>query len=270
MTPSHSTSKPRIAVIVGARSKHDKYGDSAGLSAHIRWGLGGALSLRFAQDYTVVLMGRSAEELAPVVEEVARQGGHAVPIACDVTDDLSVDQAFAQASALGRIEVMVFNVAPPFPPGVTVANLPLPHEIDPAYLQRGFDIGVTGALRCVRAVIGPMLDAGRGTILLSGATAALRGGASFAAMSPIKFGLRSLGQSLFQAYAPRGVHVAHVVIDGPIDSPGLRALFKGQEVAFLDPGELAEAYVMLANQPASCWSHELQLTPNLASIGTRL
>lgn len=264
-----SDPKP-VAAIVGATSKYDQHGDPAELPPTVRWGLGGALSQRFAKDYEVVAMGRRVEELHPLVEEISRQGGRATPFACDVVDDDSVQEAFDKAKEVGDIEVLVFNVAPPYPPGVTFENLPLPHEIDPAVLQRGFDVGVTGCLRCVRAVIGPMLTAGKGAILLTGATQALRGGASFASMSPIKFGLRSLSQSLFQAYAPRGIHVAHVVIDGPIDSPALRAQLAGQDTAFLDPGDIAGAYAMLVRQPPSCWSYELQLTPSRANPGMRL
>jgi NAD(P)-dependent dehydrogenase (short-subunit alcohol dehydrogenase family) len=259
-----------VAVIVGASTKYQSHDDGADLPLSVRWGLGGALSQRFAKSYTVVLMARRAEELRDLAQAIEGQGGRAIAVVCDVTDNNSVQTAFAQAAGIGPIEVVVYNVAPAFPPGVTFANLPLPHEVDPAYLNMALDIGVTGCLRCVRAVIPDMLAAGKGTILLSGATLALRGGALLALWSPVKFALRSLGQSLNQAYGAKGIHVAHVVIDGLIDSPALRHQFAGQEVAFLDPAEIADAYMMLVEQPKSCWSYELQLTPQGSSLGMRL
>ncbi|MEM1075891.1 MAG: SDR family NAD(P)-dependent oxidoreductase [Pseudomonadota bacterium] len=265
-----SGSKKRVAVIVGAGSKYTKGDISSEVNPAIKWGLGGALSQRFAQDYTTVLMGRSVAKMTDLADEIENQGGQAVPVECDVTDEVAVNAAFAKASTLGDLQVMVYNAAPPYPPGATFDNMPLPHEVDAKYLQLGFDIGVTGCLRCVRAVLPSMLHAERGTILLTGATQSLRGAASFASMSPVKFALRSLGQSMYQAYAPRGIHVAHVLVDGPIDSPNLRDQLAGQEIAFLDPGELAEAYIMLTKQPPSCWSYELQLSPGRASVGMRL
>lgn len=257
-------------MIIGAGSKHDKYGDPTGVPPSVRWGLGGALSQRFSQDYTAVLLGRNREGMADLIEEIESQGGQAIAIACDVTDDAAVETTFRKIADIGNVEVMIYNVAPPYQPGINFHNMTLPHETDPEHLQRGFDIGVTGCLRCVRAVIKSMLEAGTGTIILTGATQALRGSATFASMSPIKFALRSLGQSLFQAYAPKGIHVAHVVIDGAIDSPGLREQFGGKDVAFLNPAEIADSYMMLVNQPPTCWSYELQLTPYNSALGTRL
>ena len=113
-----------------------------------------------------------------------------------------------------------------------------------------------------------MLERGQGTILLSGATMGLRGGANFGSVSPVKFGLRSLGQSMFQEYAPQGVHVAHIVIDGVIDSPATRPF--GEHIQLQDPAALAEAYVMLTQQPPSTWSYELMLSPQKGSVGMRM
>lgn len=261
-----------VAVIFGAGSKYNSESNQPDVSANVRWGLGGALSQRFAKDYTAVLMSRSVNQMSDLMDEIKQQGGDARPITCDVTDDESVKAAFRKAREFGDVEVLIYNAAPPYPPGITLANMPLPHEFEPIHLQRGFDIGVTGCLRCVKNVIGPMLEAGKGTILLTGATQSFRGAANFASMSPIKFALRSLGQSLFQAYAPKGIHVSHIVIDGAIDSPGLRKQLgdAAKGGAFLNPAEIADAYMMLVEQPSSCWSYELQLTPNNSPLGMRL
>ncbi len=235
------------------------------MPAELRWGLGGALSLRFSQDFTVVLMARNTKKLEPLIEEIHHRGGRAVAITCDVSDDESVASAFEQAKTHGHIDALVFNASP-----FKLASLPAPHHVDPTLLQQGFDVGVSGCLRCVNQVIEPMIAAGRGSILLSGATLGLRGAPAFASMSPIKFALRSLGQSMYQSYAPQGVHVGHVVLDGIIDSPGTRAQFSGNNMQFLDPRDIADAFMMLHQQPKSCWSYELQLTPNQSAPGMRL
>lgn len=208
----------QIAVIVGCGSKHDATGASpvmgeavdkpavaAALPPSSRYGLGGALALRFAKDYHVVLVARREAVANEVKELVVGDGGTATVVACDVAVDASVTAAFAAASALGPVELLVFNVGLPFPEGRTFFTLPKPAGVDPAYLNAAFDIGVTGLLRCVQQVIGPMLDAQKGTVLVSGATMALRGGKAFASMSPVMFARRSLAQSMFQEYAP---HVA--------------------------------------------------------------
>jgi len=110
-----------------------------------------------------------------------------------------------------------------------------------------------------------MLERGKGTILLSGATMQLRGGAKFGFAAPIKTALRSFGQSMFQEYAPKGVHVANVVIDGVIDSPATHNFG-----TVMNPMDIAEQYWNVHMQPPSVWSYELQITPNASSVGMRM
>ena len=132
-------------------------------------------------------------------------------------------------------------------------------------------LALTGVGGCVRLanLFVPYFEAqGRGSFLVSGATMALRGGAGFACMAPVKVALRSYAQSLSAAYHPRGVHVAHVVIDGVIDSPNTRPW--GANVTLMDPMHLAEAFVALHEQPPTCWAHEIQLGPFKGTIGQRL
>merc|ERR1712216_483574 len=205
-------------------------------------------------------MGRRSEIGEAVAAEVQSKGGSATCVVCDVAKDDSVREAFAMAKSVGTIEVLVFNVAPGFPPGRSFADLPVPHEVDPEYLTGGFNIGVTGCVRCVREVAPDMLERARGSILLSGATMALRGGSNFGCMAPVKAALRSLGQSMYQEYAPKGVHVAHVVIDGVIESPNTEPW--GEKVMLQDPSDLADAYIALHDQKPTVWSYELQLSPN--------
>lgn len=258
----------QLAVIVGCGSKHANGGSDEELPPTSRWGLGGALPLRFAAaGFHVVLMGRTEAVLEAVAAEVRKEGGTATSVVCDVTDDASVKSAFEKAMGCGTIEVMVYNVAPPFPAGRTFANLPVPHEVDPAYLNMAFDVGITGCVRCVREVVPGMLERARGTILLSGTTMALRGSATFACMSPVKFALRSLGQSMYQEYAPKGIHVAHVVIDGVIESPNTKSW---GEKLMQNPADLADAFVALHNQKRCVWSYEIQLSPMDGAVGQRL
>ena len=102
----------------------------------------------------------------------------------------------------------------------------------------------------------------------SGATMALRGGPTFGCMSPVKFALRSLSQSMYQEYAPHGIHVAHIVIDGVINSPNTAAW--GEKVQLQDPAAIADAYFALHMQPPTVWSQEIMLSPQKGGIGMRI
>lgn len=278
-----------VAVIVGCGSKHDKDGAGTHLPPTSRYGLGGALSIRFATEggYHVVLMGRRSAILQEIANEVTRAGGTASTVVCDVANDESVATAFGTARSFGTIEVLVFNASAPLPPGTTFMTLPKPKDVEPDYLNFAINISVTGALRCVKQVLDGMIANKKGAVLLSGATMSLRGGPTFAALSPAKFALRSLGQSLYQEYAPQGVHVrtphpnanrialtqvAHVIIDGVIESPNTEpwGLAAGGKVQLQDPKDIADAYIALVRQPPSCWTHELQISPQLGGIGMRL
>lgn len=255
-----------VAVIVGASSKHDQGGDCQELPASSRWGLGGALALRFAAGgFHVALLARRKEVLESIAAAVRDAGGEATALCCDVASDASVKEAFAAAAALGDVDVVVFNAAPPFPPGCSWPDFPAPEAVDPEYLQKAFDVGVTGCVRCAREVMPAMVQRGRGSFLISGATMALRGGARFGFMAPVKAALRSYGQSMYQHYAPLGVHVAHVIIDGVVHSPNTRAWGTTQ-----DPMALADQYWHLHSQPQSVWSYELQVSPFDAGVGMRL
>ena len=147
---------PKVAVIVGCGSKHDKFGDAEAKAEEypptVRFGLGGALSLRFAAaGFHTVLCSRRQELLDAVSAEVAAAGGQSTSVVCDVTSDESVKAAFSKAREIGKVEVTVFNCAPAFP--AAFGEFPLPAEVDPAFLTSCFDVGVSGCLRCAREVI---------------------------------------------------------------------------------------------------------------------
>ena len=121
--------------------------------------------------------------------------------------------------------------------------------------------GVLSAFNGGQAVLPGMVERGKGTLLISGATAAMRGGANFSAFASAKFALRGLAQSLARQFGPQGVHVVHVVIDGVIWGPSAERFGVAREKC-LDPDELAQAYVALARQPRSCWTHEIDIRPS--------
>lgn len=127
--------------------------------------------------------------------------------------------------------------------------------------ERSWRTGCLGAFHAAQLVLPAMLEAGAGALIFSGATASVKGGAKFGAFAPAKFALRGLAQSLARAYGPRGVHVAHVVIDGVIWGERAAKRFGMTPEACMDPGEIAESYLALLDQKPSSWTHELDLRP---------
>ena len=246
--------------------------DTRGVIIDSNRGLGGALALRFGSEgFHVVLLGRRMSSLSDIQKEMNSQGYVATPIACDVSDNKQVEKTFEKISTLGNLECVVFNCGCPMPPGRSWTDRPETHEIDPEYFNRSFDIGVTGCLRVARAAVPRLLknaDLSTTSFLISSATMALRGGAKFGFMAPVKAALRSLSQSMFNEYAPKGLHVSNVVIDGVIDSPATHAW--GASVQLMNPLHIADEYIRLHNQKRSVWSWELQIGPNKQSVGMRM
>lgn len=225
-------------------------------------GLGGAVARRFAREgFAVALMARREESTAEVRQEVENAGGTALPVSADATDPSSVASAFEKVRGeLGDPEVFVYN-AGAFQMGGIL-------EIEPAKFDECFKANCAGAFYAARGVLPAMVEAGRGTILLTGATASLRGSARFSALAVGKFGLRALAQSMAREFGPRGVHVAHVVIDGQIDTPRVREMSGGNREAhtMLSPDAIAEAYWQLHSQDRTAWTLELDLRPAVESF----
>lgn len=219
-------------------------------------GLGAALARRFARGgLDVVMMARSKASLAPVELEVTSLGRRAHSILVDAGDDVSVAAAFERAKAeLGAPEVLVYN-AGAFQRGSIV-------DTTPEEFERCLRVNCTGAFLAAKQVLPDMLERGHGTILLTGATASLRGSANFACLAVGKFGLRALAQSMARELGPRGIHVAHVIIDGQIDTPGLRAMAPERAIeTLLSPDAIAETYWQLHVQAPTSWTLELDLRP---------
>ncbi len=224
-------------------------------------GLGAAIARRFAsQGFAVALMARREESVADVRKEIEESGGTALPISTDATDPASVGSAFERIrSELGEPEVFVYN-AGAFEMGGIL-------DISPEKFDECFKANCAGAFYAAQQVLPAMVKAGRGTILLTGATAALRGGARFSALAVGKFGLRALAQSMAREFGPQGIHVAHVVIDGQIDTPRVRERSPDREDhTMLSPDAIAETYWQLHSQDSSAWTLELDVRPSVESF----
>jgi NAD(P)-dependent dehydrogenase (short-subunit alcohol dehydrogenase family) len=224
-------------------------------------GLGAAVARRFAREgFSVGLMARGEASLTATREKVEGSGGTALAVAADATDAASVASAFDQVrEKLGEPEVFVYN-AGAFQMGGIL-------ELSPEQFDGCFRVNCSGAFYGAQQVLPAMVERGRGTIILTGATAALRGSARFAALATGKFGLRALAQSMAREFGPQGIHVAHVIIDGQINTPRLReAQPDREESTTLSPESIAETYWQLHAQDPTAWTLELDLRPALESF----
>jgi NAD(P)-dependent dehydrogenase (short-subunit alcohol dehydrogenase family) len=214
-------------------------------------GLGAAAARRFAREgFTVGVVARKPGTVEPLAQAI---GGHAYT--ADTTDAAQVAQLFADIRAkLGPPDVLIYN-ASAFQMGGIL-------EISPEDFERCWKVGCHGAFLCAREVLPVMVERGAGTILLTGATAAMRGSAKFSCLAVGKFGLRALGQSIAREFGERGVHVAHVIVDGQIDSERVRSWAPNRPThSFLAPDAIAETYWQLHVQPPSAWTQEIDLRP---------
>ena len=140
-------------------------------------------------------------------------------------------------------------------------------EVPPGRFDECFRANCAGAFYAARQVLPALVEAGRGTIVLTGASASLRGKARFSALAVGKFGLRALAQSMAREFGPQGVHVAHVVIDGQINTPRMRAMSpEREEHTMLSPDAIAETYWQLHTQDPRAWTLELDLRPSVESF----
>ena len=224
-------------------------------------GLGAAVARRFAREgFAVALLARREGSVAGVREEIEAAGGRALPVSADATDPASVAAAFDEVrSNLRAPEVFVYN-AGAFQMGGIL-------DLSPEKFDECFKANCAGAFYAAQQVLPAMVEAGRGTVLLTGATAALRGGARFSALAVGKFGLRALAQSMAREFGPQGVHVAHIVVDGQIDTPRVREMSPGREDhTILCPNAIAETYWQLHSQDRTAWTLELDLRPAVESF----
>ena len=219
-------------------------------------GLGTAIAARFAREgYAVALMARSKESVSAAREAVEGAGAEGLAVATDATDASSVARAFDEVrGTLGDPEVFVYNAGAFRMGGIL--------DLTPEDFDACWGANCAGAFYAAQQVLPAMVDRGGGTIILTGATAALRGSARFSALAVGKFGLRALAQSMAREFGPQGIHVAHTVIDGQINTARVRERDADREDhTMLSPDAIAEAYWQLHLQDPTAWTLELDLRP---------
>lgn len=234
---------PSVALVIGA-------GDATG----------SAIAKRFAQGgYIACMTRRHADKLADVVSDIQNAGGQAYAFSSDARKEQQVIDLIEKIeSEIGPIEVMVFNIG---------ANVPcsILEETAQKYFKI-WEMACFSAFLTGREVAKRMVQRQKGSILFTGATAGLRGSACFAAFAGAKHALRALAQSMARELGPQNIHVAHVVVDGAIDTEFIQTQFpqmyaKKAQDGILNPEHIAENYWHLAHQPRDAWTHELDLRP---------
>lgn len=221
---------------------------------------GGAIARRFAREgFATCVVRRHADKLAPLVDAIVAAGGVAHPFGVDARDEEAVvAMVDAIERDIGPIDVYVFNIG---------ANVPASILDETARkFFKVWEMACLAGFLTAREVAKRMVLRGRGTMLFTGATASLRGSAHFAAFAGAKHALRALAQSMARELGPKGIHVAHVVIDGAIDTEFIRTQFpdryaKKDDDGILDPEHIAENYWYLHRQPRDAWTFELDLRP---------
>ena len=222
-------------------------------------GLGSSLARKFAKEdhhVFVVRRERHSEELNSLCDEIKESGGSATAIPSDAREEEQVISLFSEVAKSGPIDCVVFNIG---------ANVFFSiEETTSRVFRKIWEMGTFAGFLVGREAAKHMKD--KGTIIFTGATASMRGGSGFAAFSSAKFGLRAVAQSLARELGPKGIHVAHTVIDGAIDHPWIKENFpdihKLKEVdGILNPDHIAEAYYNLHLQEKTAWTHELDLRP---------
>ena len=221
---------------------------------------GGAVARRFAREgYVAGVTRRNADRLQPLVERIRADGGQAHAFACDARkEDETVRLVQRIESEIAPIEVAVFNIGANVRFGIAETTARVYFKVWEMGCFAGFLMG--------REAARVMLPRARGSIFFTGATASLRGREGFAAFAGAKHGLRALAQSMARELGPRGIHVAHLVIDGAIDTEFIRENFPERYAmkdrgGILDPDHIADAYWQLHAQPRDTWTHEMDLRP---------
>jgi NAD(P)-dependent dehydrogenase (short-subunit alcohol dehydrogenase family) len=266
-----------VAVVIGATSKWQADGrntrlahghdlDDSDLPVSVRWGVGGAIAQKFAREgFHVVLTTRQAGNAAGLAAAIRDSGGDCTVVELDLASEDSINAAFAQVhDDLGDPEVVVLNAGylegRDLPPGQELLEY-----IPVAMFDTAQDIASRGPFLVARAVLPAMRERGRGSFLITNNAASLRGRKRQTGQSLYypRVMMRTLAQVLTEEYSVHGVHVANVIVDGLIDSPGTRALeiARKRPELIMNPAAIADAYWYLHTQDRSCWTHELQLTP---------
>jgi NAD(P)-dependent dehydrogenase (short-subunit alcohol dehydrogenase family) len=276
-TRKSNTAGKKVAVVIGATSKwqsdgrntmliHGKTVDDSNLPVGVRWGVGGAIAQKFAQEgFFTVLTTRTEANAAPLAAAIREQGGDCTIVELDLTSEKSIATAFAAIRGdAGDPDVLVYNAG-----YLEGRDLPPEKELLEHIPVEMFDtaqhIASRGPFLVAKEVLPAMRKRGDGSFFFSNNSSSLRGKKRMTGQSLYypRVMMRTLAQVLTEEYSEHGVHVANVVIDGTIDSPGTRAMPRVQNRPDLviNPVKIAEAFWYLHTQDRSCWTHELQLTP---------
>jgi NAD(P)-dependent dehydrogenase (short-subunit alcohol dehydrogenase family) len=231
------------------------------LVAGVGGGLGFGICRRFAAaGYDVAMVSRKQERLQPLADRINEDGnGRALVCPADIRDETTVEALFDRVEAEhGPIKSAVFNTGAQYRENF----LDIPADL----FEKVWRLGCYAGFLVGRAAARRMLPRGEGSILFTGATASIRGAAEFAAFTASKSGLRGMAQSMAREFGPQGIHVAHVIVDGLIDSPVIRERFAEQIAAMpedgaLSPEAIGQAFVDLHHQHRSAWSFEIDLRP---------
>ena len=272
-----NTARKQVAVVIGATSKWQSDGrntrlihgtnlDDSELPVGVRWGVGGAIAQKFAQEgFLTVLTTRNAGNAAALQAAIGEQGGESIIVELDLSSRDSISNAFAQIrEQAGDPDVLVYNAGylegRDLPPEKELLEH-IPFEM----FETAQHISSSGPFLVAKEVLPAMRERGEGSFLISNNSSSLRGKKRYTGQSLYypRVLMRTLAQALTEEYSEYGVHVANVVIDGTIDSPGTRAMPRSQQnpELLINPVKIADAFYYLHTQDKSCWTHELQLTP---------
>jgi NAD(P)-dependent dehydrogenase (short-subunit alcohol dehydrogenase family) len=263
-----------VAVVIGATSKWqadgantrlihgDKPVSEADVPVSARWGVGGAITQKFAQEgFLVVMTTRRRANAEPLAAAIASQGGEGLIVELDLAAPASITAAFDEIRReAGDPEVLVYNAG-----YLEGRQLPPEQELlenfPPEMFETAIAISCRGPFLVAKAALPAMRRAGRGSFFFSNNPESLRGRKRRTGQSLYypRVMMRTLAQVLTEEYTEHGVHVANVIIDGAIDSPGIRGAYG--DMPMMDPAKIADAFFWLHAQDPSCWVHELQLTP---------
>jgi NAD(P)-dependent dehydrogenase (short-subunit alcohol dehydrogenase family) len=182
--------------------------------------------------------------------------GDILPVQADITDSEQVSRAFEKVSDnFGPVDILINHASYAAWKGLL--------DLSPEQFEQPWRVTVYGAFLCAREAVPDMLKSGGGAILFTGATSGIRGRVGALAFSSAKFGVRGMADSLAREYWPQGIHVAHIVIDGIIDTPQVREHYRPDESEpLLDPDAIAASYWSLTRQDRSAWTFELEVRPH--------
>lgn len=223
-------------------------------------GVGAAVARKFSgAGYHVIIAGRTLEKLDATAADIIAAGGSIESVVADVASQEDQQRIFELVRTRNEpLSAVIYNAG---------SNLPIKFsDLSPEQFEDFWRIGCFGAFLTSRLALPLLSEQGKGSLFFTGASASLRGRPNFAHFAVAKAGLRNLAQALAREYGPQGIHVAHVIIDGVVNGDIVRGRFAdyldslGDDGA-LDPDAIAEAFWTLHTQPASTWTHELDLRP---------